>query len=117
MTTEEVLDEVDRMSIWDKYQIYWHYVSQELTITHWPLYIILYELKEEEIKKLYKPDKILSNNIWVSYLCSSRKDKIYSFEEFINKKNRGWYNDPKDWQHDFGIYGHYWRFKNEIKII
>jgi hypothetical protein len=40
----------------------------------------------------------------------------YTFEEFINPNNKGYWNSPEDWKHNFGIYDWYWKFKDQIKL-
>ena len=46
----------------------------------------------------------------------SRMPNYYSFDEFINPKNKGYYNNSNDWQQDLGIYDWYWKFYSKCQI-
>lgn len=116
------------MTIDQKYIVYYHYVSVQLSLKHDFFTVDMNPYKKYYQKEwnngLPEPNKTVYNTAFYKY---SHNIHIPTFEQFTSKDNIWIQDNGEDWQSKgiyaqryrtfkTGIYDWYWRFENEINL-
>lgn len=88
MSPTEAKDKINQMDQFDKLKVYMYYFIANISLK--------YQLQLQGVNAI--------------------DPNMYSFEEFTDPANKGYYNNQSDWRHDNGIYDFYWKFADKIKL-